>query len=335
MNYFSTHPATTLLQRPYAPQITTRWWLLAIVATTMLLCGCGVEDGSEGSSFGLQEVAPGIYVHQGRHVNPETPGRDDVANIGFIIGEQCVAVIDTGGSYTIGLELLHAIRHTTDVPVCYVINTHIHYDHVLGNTAFKSDAITFIGHSNLKGDLLRNLEFFRTEFSEEAGPEFTLDNFPLPALDVEDELTIDLGGRNLVLTAHPPAHSHDDLSVYDQNTGTLWLSDLLFMERVPVLDGNLKNWIRVMENLPSEQASVVIPGHGPVSARLPEALYGQTRYLTQLLNATRQMIATGIFLEEAIATAEQDAAEERKNWLLYDYYNGRNVSKAYTELEWE
>ena len=88
-------------------------------------------------AFDMQEVAPGNYVHLGRHASIEEPGRDDIANIGFIVGEKCVAVVDTGGSVRVGMALKTAIRERTQLPICYVINTHVHFDHLLGNRAFR------------------------------------------------------------------------------------------------------------------------------------------------------------------------------------------------------
>ena len=84
-------------------------------------------------AFAVDQVAPGIFVHAGKHLPLDAPGHDDIANIGFIVGARCVAVIDTGGSVRIGRALRAAIRQHTALPVCYVINTHVHVDHVLGN----------------------------------------------------------------------------------------------------------------------------------------------------------------------------------------------------------
>src|SRR5690606_33874598 len=77
----------------------------------------------------MQEVAAGIFVHQGVHEDATPAIHGAIANVGFIVGAKCVAVIDTGGSYAQGRALRTAISRHTSLPVCYVINTHVHPDH--------------------------------------------------------------------------------------------------------------------------------------------------------------------------------------------------------------
>ncbi len=302
--------------------------------TLVLLLGCfsrAVLAGDDVQAFNLQQVADGVYVHQGVHVALTHPQHDDIANIGFIVGEHCIAVIDTGGSISVGRHLLHAIRKTSDRPICYVINTHIHFDHVLGNAAFLKEAQHFVGHKKLADMMEKNRGYFLENFSDNLGPASGKNTIVAPDLGVEDTMELDLGNRVIQLKAHPPAHTYGDLSVMDTKTQTLWAGDLVFRERIPVLDGKLQGWLAVLEELRGQSARVVIPGHGTTSEH-PQAFTPGQSYLKTLLVATQAALAEGMFLEDAVDTI---GAKEKQQWLLYEQHHRANVSKAFKELEWQ
>ncbi len=287
------------------------------------------------STFNLTEIAEGVFVHHGVHATVDDPQHDDIANIGFIVGDECVAVIDTGGSIAIGQALRAAIKNRTEKPICYVINTHVHFDHVLGNAAFKTDHPSFVGHRDLQEAMLQNGEFFVENFAadlQEGDRAASVDQVIGPDQLVEGSLTLDLGNRALVLTAHPRAHTDTDLTVFDEKTKTLWLSDLLFMERIPILAGSIKGWNKELEKLTVHPADRVVPGHGPISADWPQASVDEQRYFNVLIPETREAIAKGDFLGDAIKTVGQS---EKDNWLFFDDYHQGNVSRTFTELEWE
>ncbi len=289
-------------------------------------------DAAEHTSFRVVEVAQGIYLHEGIHVRFEDPQHDDIANIGFIQGEKCVAVIDTGGSVIIGQALHEAIRSVTDLPICHVINTHVHFDHVLGNLAFVNDKPEFIGHAGLADAIEANRAFFLEQFASDLGPNPSDKSIIGPTKTVDNSIELDLGGRTLLLTAHQTAHSHADLTILDKKTKTLWTGDLLFRERIPSLDGSVKGWLAVMEVLKGYDVKYVIPGHGPPGSNWPESMSAQEEYLSVLLNETRQAKADGLFMEDAI---EIVGSAEKEKWLLFDQHHRSNVSRAFIELEWE
>lgn len=291
-----------------------------------------VTAGAGGDAFAVTEIALGNYLHEGTHVALDRPGADDIANIGFIIGNECVAVIDSGGSVRTGSALRETIRNVTDKPVCYVINTHIHFDHVLGNVVFAGDNTEFLGHKNLPEAMEANRGFFLQEFARYLGDSPTEKSIVAPGKTVAGTYSIDLGERELTLTAYQPSHTHTDLTVFDQKTGTLWAGDLVFRERVPVIDGSLKGWLEVMQELKKQDISLIIPGHGPPGNNWNEALSAQEEYLNLLLNETRRAIADGMFMEEAIDTIGKG---EKGKWLLFDQHHRANVSRAFLELEWE
>lgn len=297
-----------------------------------LLLLCFQLPAMAGTELAVNKIADGVYVHHGVHEDLDEGYHGDIANVGFIIGSTSVAVIDTGGSLKIGKQLRDSIRKVTSLPVLYVINTHVHPDHIFGNAAFIEDKPRFVGHAKLgKAMELRKEAYMRSNQSW-LGEDFAGSEIIKPTLTVEDTLELDLGGRTLLLTAYPAAHTSTDITVLDSKTGTLWAGDLLFAERTPSIDGDIKSWLNVIQSLKSVPAAKIIPGHGPVVNGGPEAFANEERYLSTLLNDVRNSIKTGEPMEKAMETA---AASEKGNWQLFNIVNRRNVNLIYPELEWE
>jgi len=292
--------------------------------------GPGIATQNCEHSAGVVEIATGVYVRPGKHA--VVFDSEAVANVGFIVGNRCVAVIDTGGSYAEGQALRCAIRSVTPQPVCFVINTHVHPDHILGNLAFREPGVFYIGHSKLARAMALRGSVYLQRAAQQAGRPLGPEHIVLPDLSVDGQLKLDLGERVVTVVAHSTAHTDNDLSVYDEKTDTLWLSDLLFMEHIPVVDGSLNGWLTLLETLQDKPARRVVPGHGPVQAAWPDAVSDTQRYLTTLREETRERIAKGDDLREAQKTV---AYGERTRWQLFDSYHKRNIIAAYTELEWE
>ena len=89
---------------------------------------------------------------------------------------------------------------------------------------------------------------------------------------------------------------------------------------------------QTIEKIKKLDVKVIVPGHGKVSSSLKEALKQQTDYFELLLNKIREAIAEGKFIDEAMESIDK---ENQLEWLLHEYQHARNVSRTYTELEWE
>jgi quinoprotein relay system zinc metallohydrolase 2 len=312
-------------------RITRRTCLAGGLATTALPV-LRVIPVRAGEGFVL-EVAPGVFVHRGQHATFTPGNKGDISNPGFVVGTEAVAVIDTGGSPVVGRALKSAVTTVTDKPIRYVINTHMHPDHVFGNAAFESDGVTFAGHHKLERGLTARADRYLAINKELLGPAaFEGTKIIPPTLKVEGTHVLDLGGRTLELVAHPTAHTDNDLTVKDRATGTVFMGDLLFVEHIPTLDGSIKGWMALLERFGQSPPVRVVPGHGPAALTWSDAAVPLQRYLTTVANDVRAMIKQGKTLTDATETA---GLSEKGAWLLWDEYHKRNVSVAFAELEWE
>ena len=290
----------------------------------------------------VKKIADGVYVHYGKHENIyEGSNIGDIGNLGFIIGDESIAVIDTGGSHQVGEALKLAIKKISKKPIKYVINTHVHQDHIFGNTAFLSEGVIIYGHFNLKKALKERGSQYIRQISEAGNKikgtkiifphKIIAETSPDQVKKLSDKITINLGNRKLLLTSYPTAHTYSDASVFDLKTKTFFVGDLVQDERLPTMDGLVKNWIKVLNEIEKVDFKIMVPGHGKIQ-KDNTALKKTKTYLQVLYNDVIDALKKDIPAEKVIEIA---AESEKDKWVLFDRVNPGNVVRTFIRYEWE
>lgn len=305
--------------------------ILIVTSTFFCLTACA-QTAIKHADFAIEDIGNGIYVHHGAHLDIDTGYQGDICNISFVVGSKGVAVIDTGGSLKVGNELREAIKQVTTLPILYVINTHVHPDHIYGNAAFLQDKPQFVGHAKLADAMQLRQEAYDKLNIKYLGADAPGSVIVKPTILVKEPIALDLGDRSLKITPYLVAHTNTDISVIDSKTQTLFTGDLLFIERTPVIEGDIKGLIAAIDILKTYPVKQVVPGHGPFSKDWQKALDNEQRYLNTLLADVRANIKKGESMEHTMDTA---AATEKDKWILFDIANRRNVNTIFPTLEWE
>lgn len=302
--------------------------ILAFLAFT----SCAQSQTTNPSAPFLENIGDGIYVHHGEHLDIDTGYQGDICNLSVVVGSKGVAVIDTSGSLKVGQQLRAAIAEVTKLPILFVINTHVHPDHIFGNAAFVADKPTFVGHEKLAEAMQLRAEAYVKLNEQYLGEDAKGSDIVLPTMAVKESLKLDLGDRVLTLTAYPVAHTNTDITVIDSKTNTLFTGDLLFIERTPVVEGDIKGLIATLEQLKTNDVKQVVPGHGKQTKDWQQAIDNELRYLNILITDIRAAIENDVGLEKTMDTA---AASEKDKWVLFNVANRRNINTIYPALEWE
>ena len=125
---------------PVRRQLVTGFACVGAGAAMLPCClGHTALAAAGGGEFALREIADGVFTFQGVNELMTAANQGAICNLGVVVGTDAVAAIDSGGSIVEAQAFIAAIRKITDRPIRYLINTHMHPDHIFGNAAFRDD----------------------------------------------------------------------------------------------------------------------------------------------------------------------------------------------------
>ena len=283
------------------------------------------------NAFEFEQIEEGVLVHYGKHEDNNIINKGDISNITIIIGDESVLLIDVGGTPTIGKKIKKFVKEKIGLPISHIVITHAHPDHFLGLSAFKNLDIEIIGHKKILRSLLLNFDYYK-EQSLRTTKDTSLANIEniLPSTLVEKTHTINLGNRKILIEAWPSGHTDNDLSVFDIKS-KIFISENIFIDRVPSVSASIVGWVKNLEEIMKRDIKLIIPGHG-ISKNKDEAIKPMLSYFKRIMKEVREVHKKNKDVDFAQKNVSRNNLE---NWILFKEYHKRNITRSFTELEWE
>lgn len=252
----------------------------------------------------FDELAEGVIRRRHEHLD---------LNVGVVIGEEGVLVVDTRATHREADEMLAELRQLTNLPVRWVINTHWHWDHTFGNSRFPKASI--VGHVNCRTRLIEEGEEMkrvaRNWFPPETLHEIDEVEIVPPVETFSTNATLDIG-RQIDMSHHGKGHTDADIVIRVPDADVAFFGDLVEQGAPPSFgDSYPLDWPLTLRLAADDMPRAVVPGHGDVvDGDFVKSQHEELVVVAQLAEAYRageldleKACVTGPFPEEVMKTA--------------------------------
>lgn len=233
-------------------------------------------------------VAGNVYMLEGRG-----------GNIGVCTGDDGVFMVDDQFA-SLTEQVVAAIREISAKPIEFVVNTHLHGDHVGGNENLASMGVKIVAH-DLVRDRLKNRTVNRQ--TGELGP--GAPEAALPHITYDRKLTFHYNGEEIHIIKMLPSHTDGDSIVHFTSSNVIHAGDVFRTTTYPVIDlnhgGTFRGTLSTLAYIINiaDDDTIIIPGHGVPSTKVD--IIKWRKMLTTIASRIQQSVDTGDKLEEALA----------------------------------
>jgi cyclase len=252
------------------------------------------------------------------------------SNSVFLVTDAGVLVIDTRTHPRDGRDLLDRIRMVTDKPIKWVINSHFHGDHTMGNSVFKDVGATFVAQEETARimqrvhpkEMARRVDGFRSRGDDPAEVKLVP-----PDVTFDSRMTIRVGGREVRLFYLGPGQQAGDTFVEFPHARVLFTPGAFAKHSMPnmLFTPSVDNWIKLLGEVGGMDIDTILPAHGDIATRADVkelAVMLADEYAT-----VKDAVSRGVSLEQATTTL---TFPQYKDWRNYARLQGE--IKALYEL---
>ena len=266
------------------------------LAVCLLATPVFAQDFAE--SFESTEVAPGIYMLLGAE------GKFGGGNISLLVGDEQVVLIDDAMVPT-AQPVLDAVKQVAGRGPDFVINTHVHGDHVGGNALLQDDGSYVVAHDNIRKRLLAK--------SDDAGGDGGL-----PIITFSESVTFHVNGHEAYVFHVHHAHTDGDGVIHFRDDNVIHAGDIMFHKLFPYIDldngGSVDGFIEAQKQLiaMADDDTIIIPGHGPLASKAD--LEQDLAVLIDSKKRVKVLVDTGKSQEQVLAENPLADYHDQYNW---------------------
>ena len=273
----------------------------------------------------VTEVAPGLFF-QYHHQE---------SNNAWLVTDEGVLVIDTRQHPKRAEELLAAIRKTTDKPVKYVVNTHAHGDHYVGNSVFKREGATIIAHRDTAvmmkvhhgAEMKRRMGYFKQRQYDPGEVQLLL-----PDVTFDSKITITLGGRAVELLYYGPGQNPGDTLVYFPKERVMFSGGPFSKNSWPnpQFTPSIANWVDLLKKMAAMEVDKYLGGHGDIGTR--QDVLNEAQMLADFDAGMRDAVKRGMTPDEILKAVRFEKYKDvrnyyRMNLFINSYYHFLTTGK--------
>lgn len=286
--------------------------------------------------FSFQKVNQNVYIMHGPLEEPNKANMGFMNNPGLIVANNGIILVDPGGTYQVGKQVLAEVKKISNKPVLAVFNTHIHGDHWLGNQAIKEmyPEAKIYGHPEMisqansaVGESWLTIMDRLTEGASK-GTRVVAADSPVKKGEI-----INIGDQKFRMHIYDPAHTNTDILIEHLNSKTLFMGDNGFNKRIGRFDSssNMHGSIKLLQSIDKNAITHYIPGHGQ-SGGYNVAAKPFLDYLLQL----QKIVQTGFdkdMEDYEIKKVAHKALQPYHDWHGFENHYGKHVFKMYLEIQ--
>lgn len=279
-----------------------------------------------------RQVSDRVWNWVGPYGGPDPENQGFRMNLAFVVGDDAVAVIDTGYTPEMAREMIAAIRERTQLPIRYAVNTDARPARFMGNGVFQEEGAEVFAHEDAARFMMEHSGRWVRSVAMSLDREET--EVPPPAPPNElliGDRTLDLGGVTLKLVDVGRAHTPGHLVVRVPEEDVVYAGDVLYSGRLLSVrpESDTRAWSDAYEALREMPEAIYIPGHGE-PAPLADFEHPTYDYLVALADHMDHAFDQGMLIGEAIETFDDSAWSDLEN---YEDLASSNANRAYLEAE--